>query len=196
MKKGDILKPAECTIDYVFDPTLRHKVLDTYCGGYRERVYVLNLDTGDKSEMLLCDAEATFDVCKYEEEREWYNRDKVFKTIIECQINANTCLYAPNPPAVPISNILMLNKGMTLYGAKKALQWLVKKGLVQYVSVGRPAIVSEGESHELVSEARPPLNGYILTQTGFESFEYKDAYREWDRILADIEDDEEDDLDD
>jgi len=109
---------------------------------------------------------------------------KIFGVLINCQISTYTALYAPEEAVVTISNILSLTEGMSKYRARKALRSLKEQGVICYKSQGCPAIVSYGEVPELVADAAPPINGYCLTDEGYESAEFKDAYKAWEKSMA------------
>lgn len=44
---------------------------------------------------------------------------------------------------------------------------------------GCPAVVSCGETPELVYDAGPPINGYALTAHAFRSSAWHEAYDDW-----------------
>lgn len=113
----------------------------------------------------------------------WEVREKIFALLINCEISTYTAMYAPDRAVVPISNILSLLPGVTKYGARKALKALINDGLVCYMSQGCPATVSYGEVPELVADAAPPINGYALTMKAFETPEWKQAYKEWEKSM-------------
>lgn len=73
--------------------------------------------------------------------------------------------------------------GISKYKTRKAIKILLDIGYIERGSVGRPAIVRGYEYPELVCEAAPPLNGFILTETGKQSEIFKE---EWDKSIADI----------
>lgn len=52
--------------------------------------------------------------------------------------------------------------GITKYKARKLIHSMVEKGILQKVSLGRPAVVWGYEDSGDVSEAMPPLNGYCI----------------------------------
>lgn len=106
-------------------------------------------------------------------------KERIFKTIIGCEIGLNMVMYGPEFACVPISNILGLIPELKRSQARRAIKELISEGLIFYTSQGRPAIESGGEYRELVCEAAPPINGYALTKSGFKSAEYKAAYEEW-----------------
>ena len=114
---------------------------------------------------------------------DWEVREKIFSLLIKCQISTYTAMYAPDRAVVPISNILSLLPSVTKYGARKALKALINDGLVCYRSQGRPAVFSYGEVPELVADAAPPINGYALTRKAFESPEWKQAYKDWEKSM-------------
>jgi len=108
---------------------------------------------------------------------------KIFDMIIDAQIGTYTTLYAPQTAVLTISNIVTLCVGLTKYKARKALKELAADGLIYYTSQGCPAVESCGEYRELVSEARPPINGYALTKKAFQSEVYKKKYMEWEESM-------------
>lgn len=114
---------------------------------------------------------------------DWEVREKIFSLLINCEISTYTSMHAPDRAVVPISNILSLLPGVTKYGARKALKALINDGLVCYTSHGCPAVVSYGEVPELVADAAPPINGYALTEKGFETPEWKQAKRDWEKSM-------------
>lgn len=81
-------------------------------------------------------------------------------------------MYAPNDSVITISNILYLLKegkyDVSKYRLRLMLKELIAEGLVEYKSVGCPAVESCGEYRELVCDAGPPINGYKLTKKGKE----------------------------
>lgn len=105
-------------------------------------------------------------------------KEKVLNNIISAEIGTYTTMYAPDKAVLSISNIMSLT-GLTKYGARKAIKELIKDGMIYYTSQGCPAIVSRGETPELVYEARPPINGYALTAYAFKSSAWHEAYNEW-----------------
>lgn len=111
---------------------------------------------------------------------------QIFGSIVGCQISSYEWTYAPDEAVVTISNLLALHKGMTKYKARKALKEIIAEGLICYKSQGCPAIVSCGEYQELICDARPPINGYALTEKGYKSNEYKEAYAKWCKSLEDL----------
>ena len=111
-------------------------------------------------------------------------KKKILSQIISAEIVSYMCTYAPDKAVMTISNIIALVDGLTKYRARKALNSLIEDGLIEYTSQGCPAVVSFGEVPELVEDARPPINGYALTKKGFQSNEFKQAYKEWERSLA------------
>jgi hypothetical protein len=110
------------------------------------------------------------------------NEEKIFSSIISCEIGSYMTTYGPDRAVITISNLCALNK-LTRYAARKALKNLREEGVIEYVSQGCPAVVSYGEVPELVYEAGPPINGYALTKKGFETETWKQAYAEWNRSL-------------
>lgn len=59
------------------------------------------------------------------------------------------------------------------------LHELRDEGLIERVSIGRPAVVEGYEYRELVSEAMPPLCGWGLTAKGANSEQYERAWKEY-----------------
>ena len=108
---------------------------------------------------------------------------RIFDTLISCEIGTYTSSYAPDRGVVSISNIVALLGDVTKYGARKALKRLMADGLVEYTSQGCPAVISYGEVPELIADAAPPINGYRLTKKGFETSEWKQAYKEWSKSM-------------
>lgn len=108
---------------------------------------------------------------------------QILETIIGCEISTYEYTYGPDEAVVTISNLLTLHKGMTKYRVRKALKEIMTEGLICYKSQGCPAIVSYGECPELICDARPPINGYALTEKGCKSNEYKEAYAKWCKSL-------------
>lgn len=111
-------------------------------------------------------------------------RERIFDLLISCQISTYMCTYAPDIAVVSVGDVVSLLKNVSKYQARKALKSLIADGLVYYTSQGRPAVVSCGEVPELITDAATPINGYALTEKGFQSEEYKKAYEEWERSLA------------
>ena len=110
-------------------------------------------------------------------------KEKIFSMLISCEISTYTAMYAPDRAVVPISNILAFVNGLTKYRARKALKELISDGVICYTSQGCPAIVSYGEYKELIADAAPPINGYCLTKKGFETVEWKQAYKQWKKSM-------------
>lgn len=63
--------------------------------------------------------------------------------------------------------------------AYTVLHELRDEGLVERVSIGRPAVVEGYEYRELVSEAMPPLCGWGITKKGAQTDYYKRAWEEY-----------------
>lgn len=110
-------------------------------------------------------------------------RNRIFSTLISCEISTYTAMYALDRAVVPISNLLSLIDGLTKYRARKALRQLIQDGVICYTSQGCPAVVSHGEYRELISEAAPPVNGYALTEKGFNTNEWHQAYAQWEKSM-------------
>lgn len=108
---------------------------------------------------------------------------KIFDCLISCEISLYTCLYAPDNAVVPISDIIHLINGLTKYRARKALKELINDGFIYYTSQGCPAIVSYGEYTELIYDARPPINGYALTEKGVKTDIFKQRLKEYNKSL-------------
>lgn len=105
-------------------------------------------------------------------------KEMVLNNIISAAIGSYTCAYAPDKTVVTISNLVKLT-GLTKYGVRKAIKELIKDGMIYYTSPGCPAVVSCGEVPELVCDARPPINGYALTDYAYKSAVWHDAYDAW-----------------
>ena len=110
-------------------------------------------------------------------------KESILRTIMGCEISLYTTLYGPNEAVVPISNLCSLIPDLTKYRARKALKALIADGLVCYKSQGMPAIVSCGEVPELVCESSPPINGYTMTKTAFESEMWKQMKSDWEKSM-------------
>lgn len=110
-------------------------------------------------------------------------KEKIFSLIINAQISTYEYTYAPDEAVIPISDIIRNIDGLTKYRARKAIKLLIADGIVCYKSQGCPAIESCGEYRELIAEARPPINGYCLTKKGYNSPEYRQAYKAWCKAL-------------
>lgn len=108
---------------------------------------------------------------------------KIFSMLINCEISTYTALYAPDRAVVTIGNIVESIEGLTKYKARKALKQLIVDGIICYTSQGCPAVVSHGEYKELIAEAAPPINGYALTEKGFNTNEWRQAYAQWEKSM-------------
>ena len=108
---------------------------------------------------------------------------RIFDILISCEIGTYMSLHAPDRAVVSISNIVALLGDVTKYGARQALKRLIADGLVEYISQGCPKIMSYGEVPELIADAAPPINGYCITKKGFETPEWKQAYKEWNKTM-------------
>ena len=106
-------------------------------------------------------------------------KDRIFHQLIWCEIGTYISLYGPDRAVVTISNLLYLLGNVTKYSARQALKMLIADGLVEYTSQGCPAVMSYSEVPELIADAAPPINGYALTKKGFETPEWRQAYKEW-----------------
>lgn len=126
-------------------------------------------------------------------EQDTLAKETLLRVIVGCQISTYLSLYAPEEAVVPIGNLTELAGGMTRYRARKALKSLIADGLIEYKSQGCPAIVSYGEYPELVDDAHPPINGYALTEKGYESEPYKSAYAAWCKSMEEWANGREDD---
>ena len=113
----------------------------------------------------------------------------VLSIIISCEISTYMHTYGPDKAVVPISSLVNVLE-WTKYRTRKALKELRELGLIEYTSQGCPAIVSYGEITELICEAMPPINGYALTEKGFESNLYKQKYAKWKKDLEEWANDE------
>ena len=113
----------------------------------------------------------------------------VLSIIISCEISTYMHTYGPDKAVVPISSLVNVLE-WTKYRTRKALKELRELGLIEYTSQGCPAIVSYGEITELICEAMPPINGYALTEKGFESNLYKQKYAKWKKDLEERANDE------
>lgn len=109
-------------------------------------------------------------------------KERVLNNIISAEISSYMCTYAPDRAVITISNLVKLT-GLTKYGVRKAIKELIKDGMIYYTSQGCPAVVSYGEVPELVCDARPPINGYALTEDAFKSQVWRDAYDEWSKSM-------------
>lgn len=108
---------------------------------------------------------------------------KIFSMLINCEISTYAVLYAPDRAVVTIGNIVESIEGLTRYRARKALKQLIADGIICYTSQGCPAVVSHGEYQELIAEAAPPINGYALTEKGFNTNEWRQAYAQWEKSM-------------
>ena len=112
-------------------------------------------------------------------------KERIFDILIGCEISTYTSFHSPDRAVVSISNIVALLGNVTKYAARQALKRLREDGLVEYTSQGCPAVVSYGEIQELIADAAPPINGYCLTKKGFETPEWKQAYKDWCKSMED-----------
>lgn len=109
--------------------------------------------------------------------------ENVLNTIISCEISTYTCCYAPEKAVVTIGNLAKLLK-CSRYKVRKALKALMAIGYIEYTSQGRPAIESNTENgYEMVCEALPPINGYALTKLGYDTFQFREAQEEFNKLL-------------
>ena len=81
--------------------------------------------------------------------------------------------YPSDNAIIPISQLLECEPKITKYLMRKTLRELIVDGLIEYTSIGCPAMKIEeyGEFagyREVFCEAKPPVNGYALTNAGFE----------------------------
>ena len=109
-------------------------------------------------------------------------RTKILEHIVNAQISTFTSCYAP-PEAVVTSTQLAEWIGVSKYKIRKVIQTLVEDGLIKYKSQGCPAVESFGEYRELVCDSRPPINGYCLTEKGYQTETYKKADKEFEESL-------------
>ena len=93
------------------------------------------------------------------------------------QAELDTCDFVSGYPAdnavISISQLLECEPKITKYLMRKTLRELIVDGLIEYTSIGCPAMKIEeyGEFagyREVFCEAKPPVNGYALTNAGFE----------------------------
>lgn len=110
-------------------------------------------------------------------------KHKIFEFIINAQISTYTALYAPAEAVITISDFKIRFNEASKYQIRKCLKSLIAEGVIHYTSQGRPAIISCGEIPELVYEAAPPINGYALTSKGYQSPEWKNAYKAWEKSM-------------
>ena len=109
--------------------------------------------------------------------------EKLLKTIIDCEISLYTCSYAPPKAVVSTGNLAKL-LNCSKYKARKGLKELLAAGYIEYTSQGQPAIESNTENgYELISEAGPPINGYALTESGFQTKQFKEALKRFDEAM-------------
>lgn len=107
----------------------------------------------------------------------------VFMHMLGGEVGLYTQMYTPVRYVISARNVAKLF-GFTLYRARKALKGLAQQGVIERVSIGCPAVESfNGEVYELVCDARPPLNGYALTERAFDTDEWKAAIEEFDRDM-------------
>lgn len=109
----------------------------------------------------------------------------ILNTIISCQI---ACYEAPDAPCdavVSMSNLRSLKPEMTKWDIKRAVNELRQAELIELKWQARPAVMSSGYESmpELLCEALPPLKGYGLAKKGFESKNYRRAYKDWEETL-------------
>lgn len=107
----------------------------------------------------------------------------ILKIMCSAEIGTYTQLYGPDQAVLPIS-FFTTPLTWTKYRIKKALKGLISIGYVKFTSQGRPAIVSYGEVPELVCEAKPPVNGYTLTESAFKTPIWRKMYAEWEADMA------------
>lgn len=79
--------------------------------------------------------------------------------------------YPADNAVIPISQLLECEPKITKYRIRKALRELIADGLIIYTSIECPAMEIEeyGEFtgyREVFCEAKPPVNGYVLTNAG------------------------------
>lgn len=97
-----------------------------------------------------------------------------------CELSNNT--YGVD---VITSKGIMSCTGLSKYKVIKAIHFWRDKGLVEFASIGRPAVVSYGEVEELECEAAPPVNGWSLTGKGRKSNCFKIAKKDFEKSLRD-----------
>ena len=103
--------------------------------------------------------------------------------LISGEIGTYMMTYGPKTAVISMSNLLALIPGLTRYRARLAVKELIAEGLIEYTSLGCPAVVSCGEVTELIYDAAPPINGYALTKEGFHTPEFKMMYGDWEKSL-------------
>jgi hypothetical protein len=98
-------------------------------------------------------------------------------------VNADIATYGDY--VMSISNLMVFEPGFTKYRLRKVLKELLNDGLIKYTSRGCPAVEDyvNGEVLELVCDASPPVNGYVLTDKGHETDAYKTAYQNQDDVF-------------
>ena len=75
----------------------------------------------------------------------------------------------------------------TRYRVRKAIKYLRELGLVERTTCGISAIVYESESGmDMWDYSHPPVNGFGLSQKGYESATYKLSYDLEDQLLSNI----------
>lgn len=74
--------------------------------------------------------------------------------------------------------------GLSKYKVLQVLHTLKKAGLVERASMGCPAVFCCGEYKEMVCDAKPPINGWTLTDKGRNGAVYKRAQEDY---LHDLE---------
>ncbi len=110
-------------------------------------------------------------------------KEKIIDRLIGRELSLYTAMYAPDKYPLSTNELIGEIKGLTKYRARVAIHELEDEGMVEYTSQGFPAVVSCGEYAELVCEARPPKNGYTLTEKAFDSDRWKDAYAAWNKSM-------------
>lgn len=110
---------------------------------------------------------------------DWANAAKMFREMCRIANIIDIPLYDDD---VFTTSELADFMGISKYKTRKAIKILLDIEYIKRGSVGRPAIVRGYEYPELVCEAAPPLNGFILTEKGRQSEIFKE---EWDKSIAD-----------
>lgn len=110
-------------------------------------------------------------------------KQKVFSNIVGIEISSYMG-YIGGIGVSTTSDLLGFEPGVTRYRMRKILKELVADGVIEYVSVGCPAL--ENDYHEWFCDAGPPINGYQMTDKGKATDAYKTAYAGWENKLKDM----------